>query len=49
MACLGRCPATILALELRVQDHRPEALRLVNVIVLLGKLAQVLAVLVHGT
>jgi len=49
VAGLSRRPTTILALELRVPNHRPELLRLVNMIELPGKPAQVLVVLVHGT
>jgi len=49
VAGLGRRPCAELAFELRVPNDRPEALWLVNVIELLGKLAQVLMVLIHST
>ena len=49
VARLGRRPPTVLALESRIQDHCPKSLRLVNVTILLGKLAQVLVVLVRST
>jgi len=49
VASLDRCPSTVLALESRIQDYRPKSLRLVDVTILLGKLAQVLVVLVRST